>query len=67
MTDALVDIVMSSIRGGQDAQRLVATVRDGLAPADALLEGLQQVQAAEDQFRLRGFMRGLQKALERSA
>ncbi len=67
MTDALADIVMSSIRGGQNAQRLVATVRDGLAPADALLDGLQQVLATDDPVRLQGFMRGLQKALERSA
>jgi len=64
-SDALADVVMSSIHGGQDAQRLLATVRDGCAPADALLEALKQVQATDDPVRLQGFARGLQKALER--
>ncbi len=63
---ALGNAVMSTIRGGQDAQRLVFALKDGMAPADALLDGLKAVQATGDAERLRGFMRELQKRLERA-
>ena len=55
---------MSAIYGGQDAQRLVFTVRDGQAPADALDDALHAVLALNDPERLRAFCRGLQKTLE---
>lgn len=61
------DAVMSTIRGGQEAQRLIFSIREGCAPADVLLDGLQAVQAVNDADRLRGFCRELQKSLERRA
>jgi len=67
MSAALADAAMATIHGGQDAQRLVFAIRQGCAPADALLDGLKQVQSAGDDDRLRGFCRELQKALERHA
>ncbi len=63
-TASLSTAALSTIRGGRDAQRLVATIREGCAPADALLEGLRAIAATEDDDRLRGACRGLQKALE---
>lgn len=57
---------MSVIQGSRDAQRLVATIREGCAPADALHEGLDQVRGLADGDRLRGFCRELQKSLERA-
>lgn len=67
MSAALANAAMATIHGGQDAQRLVFAIRQGCAPADALLEGLQQVQAVDDAERTRSFCRELQKALERHA
>lgn len=67
MSAELADAAMATIRGGLDAQRLVAVIREGCAPVDALHEGLQLVQATGDEDRLRGFCRELQKALERRA
>ena len=64
---SLGDAVMSTIRGVQDAQRLVFALKDGMAPADALFDGLQAVQSTGDSERLRGFVRELQKRLERAA
>lgn len=65
MSAAFSDAVMATIHGGQDAQRLLHAVRQGCAPADAILDGLLAVQALNDDERLRGFCRELQKALER--
>lgn len=62
-----VAAAMSVIQGSRDAQRLVATIREGCAPADALHEGLEQVRGLADGDRLRGFCRELQKSLERRA
>lgn len=56
---------VSTIKGVQDAQRLILSIRDGCAPADAVLAGLRLVEATNDAARLRGFCRGLQKTLER--
>ena len=67
MNGAFSDAVIATIHGGQDAQRLLHAVREGMAPADALLEGLQAVQALNDVDHLRGFCRELQKAVERRA
>jgi hypothetical protein len=64
---SLADAAMSSIRGTTDAQRLMATIREGCAPADALLDGMVQVLQAGDPERTRGFFRELQKRLERGA
>ena len=58
---------LSTIQGGQDAQSLVTTIREGCAPADALLEGLRAIAAAGNEDRLRGACREIQKALERRA
>ena len=65
MSAAFSDAVMSTIHGGQDAQRLIHAVRQGCAPADALLDGLEAVQALNDADRLRGFCREIQKQIER--
>jgi len=65
LTDA--ETAMSVIRGSQDAQRLVASIREGCAPADALMDGVDRVRALNDDDRLRGFLREIQKALERRA
>ncbi|OYV00534.1 MAG: hypothetical protein CFE45_08740 [Burkholderiales bacterium PBB5] len=62
----VADLVMSAIRGQQDAQRLIHTICDGCAPADALLEGLRQVRDTGDAERLRGFCREVQKLVERA-
>ncbi len=64
---ALADAAMSAIKGGQDAQRIAFALKGGMAPADALLDGLKAVQATGDTERLRGFVRELQKRLERVA
>lgn len=61
----LADAAMAAIRGTTDAQRLAHVLREGCAPADAMLEALQLVLATEDSERLRGFCRELQKRLER--
>lgn len=61
---SLSSAAASTIQGGQDAQRLVATIREGCAPANALLEGLRAIAATKDEDRLSGACRGLQKALE---
>lgn len=55
---------VSIIEGQRDAARLLYVVRTGCSPADALLEAFQRVTATDDAARLRGFARGLQKALE---
>lgn len=62
----LADRVMGNIRGGTDAQRLLQTLRGGLAPADALHEALQAELATGDAERLRGFARTIQKVLEQA-
>ena len=56
---------MSNIRGMQEAQHLIQGIRDGCAPTDVLLAVMRQVQATNDEVRLRGFCRELQKTLER--
>lgn len=63
----LADAVMSTIHGGQDAQRLAFAVQQGCAPADALHEALKAVIATDDTERLLGFCREVQKTLERRA
>lgn len=67
MNAALADAAIATIHGDQDAQRLEHTICLGCAPADALLDGLKQIEAAGNADRLRGFCRELQKALERHA
>lgn len=62
----LADTVMSSLRGGQDAQKAVYAIQQGHAHPDALHEALQAVLATHDPERLRGFARGIGKALERA-
>lgn len=64
---AVADAVMSNISGQRDAQRLIYTVRQGCAPADALWVSIEKVQATGDAVRVRGFIREVQKSLERSA
>lgn len=64
---ATADAVMANIRGAEVAKAAIRRVRDGHAPADALFDELQQTQSAGDAGRVQGFMRELQKALERSA
>lgn len=60
------DAVLSCIRGQADAQALLTRLRTGVAPADALLVDVLEVQATNDRERLRGFVRAIQKTLERS-
>ena len=62
---ALADVAVATVRGSEDARRLLLALRDGCAPADALLEALQAVLSLDDAERLRGFARQLQKTLER--
>ena len=57
---------MSNISGMQAAQHLIHGLRDGCAEPDVLLVILRQVQATNDEGRLKGFCRELQKTLERS-
>ena len=64
MTAALADAALATIQGAKDGQRLVAVVREGCAPADALRDGILQVQATGDADRLAGCLRAVQKALE---
>ena len=63
---AAADAVMSPIRGCHDAEHLVLALRDGCAPADALLACIREVQATNDAERIRSFCRVLQKVMERS-
>lgn len=63
---AAADAAMANIDGQRDAQRLIHAVRQGCAPADAVLEGIHQVQAFGEA-RLRGFARELQKTIEHFA
>jgi len=59
------DAAVSTIAGAQDAHRLIATIREGCAPADALLTGLRMVQSLGDEARTRGAFREIQKLIER--
>jgi hypothetical protein len=62
---ALADAVMDSIEGGRAACAAIEVVRQGCASPDSLLDAMQATAGSEA--RLRGFMRALQKALERAA
>jgi hypothetical protein len=64
MTAKLSAAAVATIQGTQDGQRLVAVIREGCAPADALRDGILQVLATEDADRLMGLCRQLQKSLE---
>ncbi|MEW6706608.1 MAG: hypothetical protein AB1430_17305 [Pseudomonadota bacterium] len=55
---------MSNIRGQQDAQRVLYSVRQGFAAPDALHEAVREVLATGDEERTRGFLREVQKRLE---
>ena len=63
----VANAVMSNISGMQAAQHLLQGLRDGCAAPDLLLTILRQVQAENDEGKLAGFVRELQKALERTA
>lgn len=56
---------LSQIQGSMDAQALLKRLRSGVAPVDALLVDMLEVQACGDRERLSGFVRVLQKELER--
>lgn len=62
----VADIIMPSVRGAADAQRLLFAIGQGCAPADLLLEGIEQAQALGDREYLRSFVRVVQKRLERA-
>jgi len=64
---AIADQVMSRIRGQQDAQRVLHTIRQGCATEDALLDAIHAVQGTGDAERVRGFVREVQKRLEDGA
>ena len=66
-TPALADAAIAHVRGFEDAQRLLVALREGCAPADALLEALQAVLSVDGAERMRGFCRELQKRLERGS
>ena len=63
----LANAVMSNITGMRAAQHLLQSLRDGCAAHDLLLTTLLQVQAENDEGKVAGFIRELQKALERTA
>lgn len=60
------DSVMSSVDGATAARTLIVSMRSGCAPADLLLEGIEQAQAGGDREYVRAFVRTLQKTLERT-
>jgi len=64
---AVADAVMSAIRGTTAAQKLLFAMCEGCAPADLLLEGIEQAQATGDREFLRAFVREIAKRLERAA
>lgn len=61
---ALTDEVMSRIRGQQDAQRVLHTIRQGCATEDALLDAIHAVQGTGDAERTRALVREVQKHIE---
>jgi hypothetical protein len=64
---ATADAVMAAIRGGESAKALIRSLQGGCAPIDALHDALAREQAAGEPERVRGFLRAVQKALERAA
>jgi hypothetical protein len=64
-SQSLADAALSAVRGTTDAQRLIFTVRDGQAPADALFDAAVAVANLRDPERTVAFYRTLQKVLER--
>jgi len=62
----IADLVMSNINGQRDAQRVIYSIRQGCAPADALHDAFELVRSVGDAVRLQGFARELQKHIERS-
>lgn len=63
----LAGIALSVVAGQRDAERLLLTLREGVAPPDLLAAALMQVQAQGDPEMQRAWCRRLQKALERTA
>jgi len=61
----IADAAVSTIEGARDAHRLIESIREGCAPADALLSGLRLVQSLGDEPRYRGCVREIQKLIER--
>ena len=66
MSGTAVDTVMPCVRGAADAERLLFTIGQGCAPADLLLEGIEQAQALGDRAYVQAFVREVQKRLERA-
>lgn len=58
---------MSNIKGVQDAQKVLHSVRNECGSPDLLYEAFCQVHSLNDPERLRSFVRHLAKVLERVA
>ena len=63
---AVADAAAASVGGQLDAQKLLVAIRTGHAPADMLLSAIGEASAVEHPEHLRGFVRVLQKVLERT-
>jgi len=63
----MADAVISRIRGGQEAQRVVQALRQGTAPPGTLQSTLEALRGHNDQDLEFGFLREIEKALERGA
>ena len=63
----IADQVATHARGALDAQRLLALIRSGAADDHALLAALREVVERSEPYRLQGFARQLQKALQEVA
>lgn len=64
---SLADAALSVCRGTTDAQRLIASLKDGHAPRDSLFDAAFEVANLRDPERTAAWFRTLQKALERAA
>lgn len=64
--ESMGDAVMANIAGQRDAQEVLASLRNGCAPIDLLLEEFDRVAAVGNAEHRRSFARTLQKALERA-
>lgn len=62
----LAALALDAIRGGQEAQRLIHRIRQGVAGPDDLLSTMREVFATGNAGQCEGFAREVQKQLERA-
>jgi hypothetical protein len=61
---ALAGLALDAIRGGLEAQKLVASIRTGVAAPDLLLQAVRATFATGNAAICEGFCREIQKRLE---